>query len=55
MNIFLVHGSFGKPFENWFPWLEEELSKRDIVCTIPTFPTPKHQNYKDWEKLMNYY
>ena len=26
MNIFLVHGSFGKPFENWFPWLEEELS-----------------------------
>ena len=37
MNIFLVHGSFGKPFENWFPWLEEELSKRDIVCTIPTF------------------
>ena len=27
MNIFLVHGSFGKPFENWFPWLEEELSK----------------------------
>lgn len=55
MNVFLVHGSLGKPFENWFPWLEEELSKKDIVCTIPAFPTPKHQNYKEWEKLMNYY
>ena len=30
MNVFLVHGTFGKPFENWFPWLEEELSKEKI-------------------------
>lgn len=55
MNVFLVHGSFGKPFENWFPWLEEELTKRGITCVIPTFPTPHHQNYTDWERLMNYY
>ncbi len=55
MNVFLVHGSFGKPFENWFPWLEEELAKRDIQCVIPSFPTPQHQNYNDWERLMDYY
>lgn len=55
MNVFLVHGSFGKPFENWFPWLENELTKRDIHCVIPTFPTPNHQNYNDWKLLMDYY
>lgn len=55
MNVFLVHGTFGKPFENWFPWLEGELSKESIECTIPTFPTPERQTYADWEKLMDYY
>ena len=55
MNVFLVHGTFGNPFENWFPWLEQELDKEGIVCTIPSFPTPEHQTYPDWEKLMNYY
>lgn len=55
LNVFLVHGSLGKPFENWFPWLEEELTKANINCTIPSFPTPENQNYSNWEKLMDYY
>ena len=55
MNVFLVHGSIGKPFENWFPWLEGELSSKDIACVIPTFPTPEYQNYDDWKELMDYY
>ena len=55
MNVFLVHGSFGKPFENWFPWLEGKLSEKKINCVIPSFPTPEHQNYTDWEMLMDYY
>lgn len=54
-NVFLIHGSIGKPFENWFPWLEEELSTNSIPCTIPSFPTPEHQDYNDWERLMDYY
>ena len=55
MNIFLVHGTMGKPFENWFPWLESKLSEKKICCVIPSFPTPEHQNYSDWERLMDYY
>lgn len=27
-NYFIIHGSFGSSQENWFPWLEEEISKR---------------------------
>lgn len=55
MNVFLVHGTFGKPFENWFPWLEQQLEKEEIACVIPSFPTPKCQTYTDWERLMDYY
>lgn len=25
-NYFIIHGSFGNSQENWFPWLEKELS-----------------------------
>ena len=55
MNVFIVHGSYGKPFENWFPWMEKELEKKDISCVIPTFPTPAHQNYDAWSELLDYY
>jgi hypothetical protein len=54
-NYFIVHGSFGKPFENWFPWLEKNLSERKIDCFVPHFPTPKNQNYSNWGKLLDYY
>ena len=54
-NVFLVHGSMGKPFENWFPWLESELAEREIACIIPTFPTPNQQNFDCWSKLIDYY
>ncbi len=55
MNVLLVHGSIGKPFENWFPWLEKELSSKGVECIIPSFPTPKHQKYEVWSRLMDYY
>lgn len=54
-NVFLVHGSIGKPFENWFPWLESELTKVNVKCVIPTFPTPEWQEYEKWKRLMDYY
>lgn len=54
-NYFIIHGSFGKPFENWFPWLEKKLSEYKLPCFIPHFPTPEHQNFTNWEKLLNYY
>lgn len=56
MNVILIHGSFGKPFENWFPWLENKLSETNKVeCVIPTFPTPEKQEFVYWEELLNYY
>ncbi len=54
-NYFIIHGLSGKPFENWFPWLEKKLSDRKLQCIVPQFPTPIQQSYTNWEKLLNYY
>ena len=29
-NYLLIHGSFGSPFVNWFPYLRSEIEKRDL-------------------------
>lgn len=55
MKIIIAHGSFGKPHENWIPWLEEELDNLNIEYLTPTFPTPKYQNYDAWKKVLDLY
>lgn len=43
-TIFVVHGSYGYPGENWFPWLKEELEKLGHRVILPQFPIPKTQD-----------
>lgn len=55
-NYFLLHGSFGSPFVNFFPWLREKLEAGGGVVYTPDFPTGVgFQNYENWEKLLNVY
>lgn len=54
-NYFIIHGLYGKPFENWFPWLEQKLSEKKLRCIVPQFPTPVGQSYSNWERLLAYY
>lgn len=52
----IVHGSYGHPFENWFPWLFEKLSADGKNVLAPQFPCGKgYQNYENWEKVLNAY
>ena len=55
-NYLLLHGSFGSPFVNWFPWLRQEIEKRELVVYTPDFPTGVgYQNYNNWSNLLDSY
>ncbi|MBS3106876.1 serine hydrolase family protein [Candidatus Woesearchaeota archaeon] len=49
-TAFLIHGSYGSPKENWFPWLKEELQKLGYKVYAPQFPTPENQSLDSWGK-----
>ena len=55
-NYLLVHGSFGSPFVNWFPYLRNEIESIGLVVYTPDFPTGVgYQNYNNWEKVLESY
>ena len=55
-NYFIIHGSFGSPFSNWFPYLRKELEKRELEVYTPDFPIGVgFQNYENWSKLLKCY
>ncbi len=43
-NIFIIHGSYGNPEENWFPWLKYELEILGHHVVLPQYPIPKSQD-----------
>lgn len=55
-NYLIVHGSFGSPFGNWFPYLRRELEKRELVVYTPDMPSGVgYQNYDNWSNVMKTY
>ncbi len=48
MHFLIVHGSYGHPQENWFPWLKAELEKEGHTADVPAFPTPEGQTWNNW-------
>ncbi len=47
-KIFIFHGAYGHPDENWFGWMKQELQERGILCEVPSFPTPEGQSLQSW-------
>lgn len=55
-NYMLIHGSFGSPFVNWFPWLRKKLESKELEVYTPDFPTGVgYQNYDNWAKVLKCY
>ena len=55
-NYFLIHGSFGSPYSNWFPYIRKELEKKVLEVYTPDFPTGVgYQNYINWSRLLKTY
>ena len=48
MKVVIVHGSYGAPTGNWFPWLKKELEAQSCQVVAPHFPTPEGQNLQNW-------
>lgn len=48
-----MHGSYGSPDENWFPWLRSVLEGEGITTTVPCFPTPEGQDLIAWRKVFD--
>ena len=55
MNALIIHGTYGNPNSNWFPWLKAELEKLDFEVYVPEFPTPENQNLENWFKVFEEY
>ena len=54
-TVFIIHGSYGSPEENWIPWLKAELEKLNFQVFAPRFPTPKSQNLESWNHVFGNY
>lgn len=54
-TTFVFHGSFGSPYENWFPWLHGVLAARGDTCFAPPFPTPVGQTFESWARIVDAY
>ena len=54
-SFFIMHGIYGHPEENWFPWLKKELEKEGHEVIVPKFPTPVDQSLESWMKVIKKY
>ncbi|MBI4232209.1 alpha/beta fold hydrolase [Candidatus Peregrinibacteria bacterium] len=51
----IIHGSFGHPGENWFPWLKGKLEELGYKVLLPQFPTPENQSPESWFEVFEQY
>ncbi len=52
-KVVIIHGSFGLPEGNWFPWLKAEVEKLEHQAIVPRFPTPNGQNFQSWKSVVD--
>lgn len=51
--IYIIHGAFGNPQENWIPWLKQNLQSEKVI--VPKFPTLEGQTLENWLKIFEKY
>ncbi len=48
----IIHGAYGNPRQNWFPWTSRKLERLDYTTFTPQFPTPEGQNVNSWISIV---
>jgi uncharacterized protein len=54
-DTLILHGSYGSPYGNWFPWLARALEERGRKVLVPQFPVGDLQNLANWSKVLDGY
>jgi len=54
-NVIIIHGAYGNPDENWFPWLKKEIEYLGVKVFVPIFPTPEGQSLQAWNDVFRVY
>ena len=47
-RIFIIHGWDGSPTNCWFPWLKNELEKKNFIVEVLSMPHPEKPTIIDW-------
>lgn len=50
VRVVVLHGSYGTPDANWFPWLAGEVAARGHRAVVPRLPTPEGQALDNWQR-----
>ena len=54
-NILVIHGLHGDIKATYEPYLENEMSKRNIPIYFPSFPKNEEASYFKWSKVLDEY
>lgn len=56
-SLFVLHGSFGTPAENWIPWLADRWREEHGFgsAITPNLPTPDGQSFDTWAGILDAY
>ena len=48
LRVVILHGAYGRPDSNWFPWLADRVQAAGHEALLPRFPTPQGQSPEAW-------
>ncbi|MBI2635923.1 serine hydrolase family protein [Candidatus Peregrinibacteria bacterium] len=54
-TVFIFHGIYGTPQENWFPWMKGELEKSGHRVIVPAFPNFDRPILDEWMRHIEKY
>ncbi|MBD3238385.1 MAG: alpha/beta fold hydrolase [Candidatus Moranbacteria bacterium] len=52
-NVLIIHGFGARGRANFFPWLKNELEKKDFKVMLPDLPDPYQPKMQEWIKALS--
>ena len=52
-KVVIIHGAYGTPEENWFPWLASQVREYGQEAVVPAYPTQENQHTDIWREAFD--